>query len=121
MSEPRLISSVGQVPPSPARVDEPSRPPLRVGAIQERWHPDATEHEEALAAGIRMAAGEGARLVCLQELTLSAYFAIEADGLEAARERAEAIPDGATTRFAARMAAETGVYVHASLYERADQ
>src|SRR3954468_2436576 len=118
MSDLRLISSVGQVPPSLARVDEPSRPPLRVGAVQERWHPDPAEHEEALAAAIRIAAGEGARLVCLQELTLSPYFAIEADGLQTARERAEDIPDGPTCRFAARMAAETGAYVHASLYER---
>jgi len=109
------------VPPSLARVDEPSRPPLRVGAVQERWHPDPAEHEEALAAAIRIAAGEGARLVCLQELTLSPYFAIEADGLQAARERAEDIPDGPTARFAARMAAETGAFVHASLYERAPE
>ncbi|MEA2255151.1 MAG: N-carbamoylputrescine amidase, partial [Solirubrobacteraceae bacterium] len=30
------------------------------------------------------------------------------------------IPGGPTTQFAARMAAETGAHVHASLYERAD-
>jgi N-carbamoylputrescine amidase len=68
-----------------------------------------------------MAAGEGARLVCLQELTLSSYFAVTDDGLEAARALAEDIPDGPTTSFARRMAAETGVFVHASLYERNEQ
>jgi N-carbamoylputrescine amidase len=120
MSEPRLVAALGEPPVSYARVEPPTRPPLRVGAVQERWHPDPAEHEEALARGIRMAAGEGARLVCLQELTLSPYFAIEADGLEAASERAEEIPDGPTTSFAVRMAAETGAFVHASLYERAD-
>jgi len=117
MSEPRLITAVGDPPESPARVDPPTRPPLRVGAVQERWHPDPDEHQEALAAGIRMAAAEGAQLVCLQELTLSPYFAVVEDG---PKDAAESIPDGPTTAFAARMAAETGVHVHASLYERDD-
>ena len=45
--------------------------------MQQRWHPDPDEHEAALAAGIKLAAGEGARLVCLQELTLSRYFAVD--------------------------------------------
>jgi N-carbamoylputrescine amidase len=112
----RLLTAY-DVPPSPARVREPSRPPLRVGAVQHRWHPDPAEHEAALAEGIRLAAGEGARLVCLQELTLSPYFATTPDG---PHDAAEPIPDGPTCRFAARLAAETGAYVHASLYERAD-
>src|SRR2546429_245938 len=38
-------------PESPARVDPPSREPFRIGLVQERWHPDPAEHEEALAAG----------------------------------------------------------------------
>jgi N-carbamoylputrescine amidase len=105
------------VPRSPARVHEPTRAALRVGAVQHRWHPDAGEHESALADGIRMAAAEGARLVCLQELTLSAYFAVVEDG---PKDAAEPIPDGPTCRFAARLARETGVHVHASLYERVD-
>jgi N-carbamoylputrescine amidase len=119
-SEPKLITAVGSVPESPARVDAPSRPPFRVGAVQERWHEDPEEHRAALAAGVRMAAGEGARLVCLQELTLSSYFAVTADGIEAARAQAEPIPDGPTTQFAAGLARELGIHVHASLYERAD-
>ena len=118
---PRLITAVGTPPTSWARVEQPSRAPLRIGLVQHRWHPDSDEHREALSEGVRMAAGEGARVICLQELTLSPYFAIEADGLQAARERAEDIPDGPTARFAARMAAETGAFVHASLYERAPE
>jgi N-carbamoylputrescine amidase len=121
MSEPRLIAAIGAPPESLARVAEPTRAPLRVGAVQERWHPDPEEHQAALATGIRMAAAEGARLVALQELTLSSYFAVTDDGLEAARARAEDIPGGPTTRFAARMATETGAHVHASLYERSEQ
>ncbi len=93
---------------------------LRLGLVQEAWHPDTEEHEQALAAGIRLATATGARIVCLQELTLSPYFAITPDGVEEAKRRAESIPDGPTTRFAARMAAETGAWIHASLYERAE-
>jgi N-carbamoylputrescine amidase len=119
----RVLTAIDAVPESYARVPAPDRParrPFRVGAVQQRWHPDPTEHEAALAEGIRAAAERGAQLVCLQELTLSPYFAITPDGVEAARERAEDIPDGPTTAFAARMAAETGAHVHASLYERPD-
>ena len=67
-----------------------------------------------------MAAGEGARLVCLQELTLSPYFAITPDGPGAAGAAPEPLPGGPTYEFAAGLAAETGVPVHASLYEQAD-
>jgi N-carbamoylputrescine amidase len=116
----QVVTAIGHVPESYARVRPSSRPPFRIGAVQQRWHPDPDEHEAALAEGIRAAADLGARLVCLQELTLSPYFAITEDGVAAAQEKAEAIPDGPTTRFAARMAAETGAFVHASLYERAD-
>jgi N-carbamoylputrescine amidase len=118
--EPRLITAVGSVPPSPARVEESNRQPFRIGAVQESWHADAEEHREALERGIAMAAGEGARLVCLQELTLSPYFAIKPDGPEAMGARTEGIPDGPTTQLATRAAREHGVYVHASLYESAE-
>jgi N-carbamoylputrescine amidase len=106
-------------PESLARVHPPERAPLRVGLVQHRWHPDPDEHRAALAEGIRMAASEGARLVCLQELTLSPYFAVTDDALSEAAAMTEGIPDGPTTRFATELAAETGAYVHASLYERA--
>src|SRR3954465_10148941 len=112
----RLETALGTPPPSLARVEEPTRPPLRVGAVQHRWHPDPDEHQAALADGIRLAAEQGAKLVCLQELTLSPYFAITPDG----PREPEDIPDGPTTRFAAVMATANGVHVHASLYERAD-
>jgi N-carbamoylputrescine amidase len=88
--------------------------------VQERWHPDPDEHQAALADGIRTAAAEGARIVCLQELTLSPYFAITPDGPQAAGAAPEDLEGGPTITFARRLAAETGVHVHASLYERAD-
>ena len=116
----KLITAVGAPPESFARVSEPRRAPLRVGLVQHRWHPDPAEHRAALAAGVALAAGEGATLVCLQELTLSPYFAITADGPSAAGAEPEEVPDGPTTALARELAAEHGVHVHASLYERAD-
>jgi N-carbamoylputrescine amidase len=117
--QPELITAYPP-PDSPARTRPPSRPPLRVGAVQERWHPDPGQHQAALGAGIELAAGAGARLVCLQELTLSPYFAITPDGPEAAGVEPEDLVSGPTASFARRMAAQTGAYIHASLYEQAE-
>ena len=99
-----------------AQVGEREPYVVRVGAVQHRWHPDPDEHRAALADGVRLAAGEGARIVCLQELTLSAYFAITPDGARPGVEP-EPLEGGPTLGFAAGLAAETGVYVHASLWE----
>jgi N-carbamoylputrescine amidase len=115
----RLISSAGHVPESPARVDASERIPFRLGAVQERWHRDGPEHESALAEGVRVAAHEGAQLVCLQELTLSRYFAVTPDGPVAAGAQPERLPGGRTHEFVAELATELGVHVHASLYEDA--
>jgi len=99
-----------------ARVGAGRPRPVRVGVVQHRWHPDPDEHRAALAEGVRMAAGEGARLVCLQELTLSPYFAVTPDGPRPGVEP-EQLEGGPTTAFAAALAVETGAYVHASLWE----
>jgi N-carbamoylputrescine amidase len=108
------------IPVSPARTQPPTREPLRVGLVQERWHPDANEHHDLLASAVATAAAEGARLVCLQELTLSPYFAVSDAGPRAQGIEPEALPGGPTHAFAAELAAETGVFVHASLYEQTD-
>jgi N-carbamoylputrescine amidase len=120
MAEAPTLLTAYPPPSSPARTRASTRSPLRVGAVQERWHPDSEEHREALSAGIRIAAGEGARIVCLQELTLSPYFAVTPDGPRAAGAEPEELERGPTATFARAIAGETGVYVHASLYERAD-
>jgi N-carbamoylputrescine amidase len=91
-----------------------------VGAVQERWHPEPAEHESALATGVRLAAAEGARIVCLQELTLSRYFATTPEGPRPGGAEPEDLEDGRTARFARTLAAETGAHLHASLYERSD-
>lgn len=118
--QPRLVTATGSVPESPARVDPPTREPWRVGLVQHRWHPDPAEHRAALTTGVHMAAAEGARLVCLQELTLSPYFAITPDGPSAASAAPEPLPGGPTYEFAAGLASDAGVPVHASLYEQSD-
>ena len=117
-SEPRVIQ-VTQTLPSYLRREAPTRPPLRVGAVQERWHADPREHQEALARGVHAAARAGARIVCLQELTLSPYFAVQARADAPAGVDAEDLHDGPTARFARRLARDTGAAIHASLYERA--
>ncbi len=118
MSEIALIRANAPLE-SPARTRAAERTPLRVAAVQQRWHPDPEEHAAALAAGIRLAGNEGAQLICLQELTLSRYFAVDPAGPSALGLEPEELPGGPTYAFAARMAAETGAHVHASLYERA--
>jgi N-carbamoylputrescine amidase len=117
MSEPITNFSV---PVSLARVQPARRAPLRVGLVQERWHADPAEHTGALAAGIAAAAGAGAQLVALQELTLSPYFAVTADGPAALGVAPEPLESGPTVEFARAAATEHGVYVHASLFEAAD-
>ena len=119
VAEPRLITATGEPPPSLARVEAPTRAPFRIGAVQEAWRADPEAQVAALERGIAMAAGEGAQLVCLQELTLSPYFAIVPDAHELAASLSETIPGGPTTELAARAARAHGIHVHASLYEQA--
>jgi N-carbamoylputrescine amidase len=112
------LTSFG-APVSPARTSDPARAPFRVGAVQHRWHPDAQEHLAALREGAVAAAREGAELVCFQELTLSRYFADQVPA-SAPAGLAESVDDGPTRNFAASLAAELQIPIHASLYERAD-
>jgi N-carbamoylputrescine amidase len=105
---------------SPARVEEPTREPFRVGAVQQQWHSDPVQHLAALREGAVVAADLGAQLVCFQELTLSSYFAdVQPTGTPA--QRAEDIEEGPTRHFATQLAGDIGVPVHASLYERIAQ
>ena len=116
----KLITNLGGAD-SPARTRAPERGTFRVGAVQTAWHPDAGEHRATLTAGVELAARAGAQLVCLQELTLSPYFAIVPDGAEALGVVAEPLPGGPTHAFAAELAARFGLVVHASLFEAAGE
>jgi len=102
---------------SPLRAEPPERPPLTIGAVQCAWNSDPDEHAMTIAEGVRLAVAEGAEMVCLQELTLSPYFAIDERLAAGAGEHRERIPDGRTSELALDLARETGAYIHASLYE----
>lgn len=114
-----LVTRIDDPLPSPARSEPPSdRKPLRLGAVQCAWNPDPEAHRDTLATGIRLAASEGAEVICLQELTLAPYFAVTPDNRDAADAYIEDVEDGPSISFAREMAAEVGAVVHASLYER---
>jgi N-carbamoylputrescine amidase len=104
---------------SPARVDEPTRPPLRVGLVQHYWRPDAAQLREALLGGIALAADAGAEVVFLPELTLSKYPAFEEPAGKPV-DLAEDLLTGPTVALAAEAARRHGILVHASLYEKVD-
>ena len=114
----KLIQASG-VLPSPARVNEPTREPLRVGAVQTRFHQDPDEHKAVLADGIEAAAAAGAKLVCNQEITLSPYVCWERRSEAANPIQPEPLESGPSYTFAAQMAAKTGAAIHISLYEEA--
>ncbi len=102
--------------PSLSRVKPATREALRVGLVQTKWHEDAAEHERVLSEGVRLAAEAGAKIVFLQELTLSRYPAdVRPSGIPNAT--AESLDDGPTYLFAAAAAAANNVHVHASLFE----
>jgi N-carbamoylputrescine amidase len=104
---------------SPARVDEPTRPLLRVGLVQHHWRSDAAQLREVLLDGIARAASAGAEVVFLPELTLSKYPAFE-EPTGKPVDLAEDLLTGPTVALAAEAARRHGIMVHASLYENVD-
>ncbi|CQD20443.1 carbon-nitrogen hydrolase [Mycolicibacterium conceptionense] len=68
-----MITLTAAAPESLSRSTESTRPSLRVGLVQHRWRSDATELARVLRDGIDRAAGAGAQLVCLPEITLLRY------------------------------------------------
>jgi N-carbamoylputrescine amidase len=112
----KVISADG-IPDSPARTRTPVRAPFRVAAVQQRWHADAEQHAEALSEGVAAAAVAGARLVCLQELTLSPYFAALPDGPGGIDAVPEELSGGPTHALVTRLARTHGLFVSASLWE----
>jgi N-carbamoylputrescine amidase len=101
-----------------SRSTESTRPPLRVGLVQHRWRADGAELAAALRSGIDRAAAEGAAVVFLPEITLSRYPADSRGGANPGAG-AEDLLDGPTFALAAEAARANGIFVHASLYERA--
>jgi N-carbamoylputrescine amidase len=116
-----IVTRIDDPLPSPARLEPPELPTIRVGAVQCAWSADGSAHRNVLERGIQLAADHGARVVCLQELTMSPYFAVDAEIEDALERFGEDVESGQTASFAREMARRYGVAVHASLYERADE
>jgi len=88
---------------------------LRAGLVQHACFDDVDENLQRSLDGIREAAAGGAKLVLLQELHRSRYFCKQED--PALFNLAESIP-GPSTRVLSAVAAELGVVVVGSLFER---
>jgi N-carbamoylputrescine amidase len=88
---------------------------VTLGLVQSRCTPDLAANMHKAIAGIREAAGRGAQIVCLQELFRSQYFCQTEDHDNF--ELAEPIPGPSTERLSA-LAAELGVVIVASLFEK---
>ena len=88
---------------------------FRVGLIQMACALDPNENLAKAEWRIREAAGRGAQIICLQELFRSQYFCREENA--ALFDLAEPIP-GPSRESMSRLAAELGVVIVASLFER---
>ena len=90
-------------------------PQFRIGLVQTACGLNAQENLTDTAARIREAAAKGAQIICTQELFRSPYFCREED----ARffDLAETIP-GPSTDILCPLAAELGVVIVASLFEK---
>jgi N-carbamoylputrescine amidase len=92
----------------------PSRP-VTLGLVQSRCTLDPEENLRKAIAGVREARARGAELVCLQELFRNQYFCQTEDHGHFAL--AEPVP-GPSTDALSKVAAELGVVIVASLFER---
>jgi len=88
---------------------------LRAGLVQHACTPDREANLARTRAGVAQAAADGARLVLLQELHASLYFCVRED--IAAFDLAEPVP-GPTSEMLATWAAEHGVVLVGSVFER---
>ncbi|MCA4752746.1 nitrilase-related carbon-nitrogen hydrolase [Mycolicibacterium fortuitum] len=113
-----MITLTASAPDSLSRSTASQRPPLRVGLVQHRWRPDVDKLTKVLRDGIDRAAGAGATAVFLPEITLLRYPADTPAGRNPG-DAAEDLTGGPTFALAAEAAKANGIFVHASLYEKA--
>jgi N-carbamoylputrescine amidase len=88
---------------------------VTLGLVQMRCTTGPADNMQKAIAGIRNAAARGAQIICLQELFRSQYFCQTEDHAQFAL--AEPIPGPSTAELSA-VAAELGVVVIASLFEK---
>src|SRR5262245_51990990 len=87
---------------------------LKVGLVQMRMSDDHVDNLTRAIVGIRRAAADGARLICLPELFRSRYFCQAEDAAQFSL--AESVP-GPTTDQLAKVVKELDVTLIASLFE----
>ncbi|OZC47235.1 hydrolase [Rhodococcus sp. WWJCD1] len=115
-----MLTLTNLTPPEAlTRTTATDRPPLRVGLVQHRWNPDAAASKGELLEAISTAAGLGAQVVFLPEITLLRYPADTPAGANPG-SAAEDLTTGPTFGLAAEAAAANGIVVHASLYEKSE-
>ncbi len=91
---------------------------LKIALIQTHWPGSRAEISTIYRQLVPEAAAGGARVVCLQEFSLSPYFASTID--PANRRWAEPLHGGESERTFSALARENGVYLIGSLYEKQD-
>ena len=89
---------------------------VNIGIAQLKCSADKSANIARYTEKVRELARQGAQIVCLQELFASLYFCDEERYQNF--ELAESIPDGPTTQHFMRLAAELGVVIIASLFEK---
>lgn len=88
---------------------------IKIGLVQQSCTEDRRQNLAASIAGIRAAAGQGARLILLQELHTGVYFCQTEDTRRF--DQAESIP-GPTTEELGTIAKELSVVIVGSIFER---
>ena len=88
---------------------------LKIGMVQQACTTDIEQNKQRMAAGVRECAAKGAQLVVLQELHNSLYFC-QVENVDNF-DLAEPIP-GPSTAFYGELAAELGIVLVTSLFER---
>jgi N-carbamoylputrescine amidase len=88
---------------------------LKIGMVQQACTADIETNKQRMAEGVRECAAKGAQLVVLQELHNSLYFC-QVENVDNF-DLAEPIP-GPSTSFYGQLAAELGIVLVTSLFER---
>ncbi len=90
---------------------------IRVAVAQTHWPGDRTAMMDTYRDLVGQAAGRGAELVCLQEFTLSPYFASAMD--DAGFTWAEPLRGGPSDRFLGALARDHELWLVGSIFEKA--
>ncbi|MEM9774296.1 MAG: nitrilase-related carbon-nitrogen hydrolase [Chloroflexota bacterium] len=87
-----------------------------IAVVQTDWAGTRPDMKKKLEGLVAEAAERGAQIVCLQEFTLSPYFASVKDDVNF--ERAESLHDGESVQFFSKLAKDKSVILIGSIYEK---